>query len=196
MGVGKLTDLQLRGWMKASEPVAGKSDGGGLTFTLSKAGVAAWVLRYRPTGGKPRELTLGRYPDLSLAEARKRATRERTRISDGADPASDKRREKLARASARTFRELAEDYLSRASLSATTRKETRRYLDKDILTRLGGLALGDVTAGEIVHLIETIASRSPAVARRAFEMVGAIFAHGIPSIRAIEKPQGALGPAW
>ena len=55
--VDKLSDRQLRAWIKAGVPVA-KSDGGGLTFTLSAAGTAAWVLRYRH-GGKGRELTRG-----------------------------------------------------------------------------------------------------------------------------------------
>ena len=69
--MGKLTDLQIRKWIKAGEPVA-KADGDGLTFTLSAKGTAAWVLRYR-FGGKGRELTLGRYPDLTLAKARELA---------------------------------------------------------------------------------------------------------------------------
>ncbi len=45
------------------------SYGGGLTFTLPAKRTAAWVLRYR-FGGKPRELTIGRYPDITLAKAR------------------------------------------------------------------------------------------------------------------------------
>ena len=66
--IEKLSDVQIRRWIKAGAPVA-KADGDGLTFTLSTGGTAAWVLRYR-YGGKPRELTLGRYPDKSLTEAR------------------------------------------------------------------------------------------------------------------------------
>jgi hypothetical protein len=56
-----LTDTQLRQWVKQGTPIA-VSDGGGLTFTLSKACTATWVLRYR-ANGKRRELTLGNYPD-------------------------------------------------------------------------------------------------------------------------------------
>jgi hypothetical protein len=58
--VGALTDIQIKQWIKSAAEVA-KADGGGLTFTLSKAGRAAWVLRYR-FGGKRREKTLGQYP--------------------------------------------------------------------------------------------------------------------------------------
>lgn len=63
--MGKLTDVELRNWIKAGKPVA-KSDGDGLTFRLSAKGTAAWTLRYR-FGGKAKELTLGRYPDLTLS---------------------------------------------------------------------------------------------------------------------------------
>jgi len=59
---GHLTDLQLRHWINAGKPLA-KADG--LTFTLSAAGVAGWILRYRH-GGRRRELTIGRYPDIGL----------------------------------------------------------------------------------------------------------------------------------
>jgi len=177
--MGKLSDVKLRKLVRAKSRVAGMSDGAGLTFTLSKAGTPAWVLRYR-AGKKRRELTLGRYPDLSLADARKAAAKERVRISGGADPAGEKRQARLARASARTFRELAEDYMQRAapSLAPRSQKEMRRYLDKDILPRLGGLATGDVSPAEIIHLLETIAARSTTVARHAFDKLSIIFAHG------------------
>ena len=79
--MGKLSDVQLRSWVKAGEPLA-KSDGDGLTFTLSAKGVASWVLRYRH-GGKAKELTLGRYPDLPLVKARQGCRRDARRRHQG-----------------------------------------------------------------------------------------------------------------
>lgn len=86
---GLLTDVQIKSWIRAGAPVA-KSDGGGLTFTLSKAGTAAWVLRYRMPGRRA-EATIGNYPDITLAEARKEASRLRAMIDAGKDPAAEKR---------------------------------------------------------------------------------------------------------
>lgn len=63
-----LSDLQLRQWIKAGTPPA-KADGNGLTFTLSASGAAGWIVRYRH-GARRRELSIGRYPDISLADAR------------------------------------------------------------------------------------------------------------------------------
>jgi len=56
-------------------------------------------------------MTLGNYPDVSLLEARKKATALRAMVDVGRDGASEKRRERAEASAAITFRELAEDYL-------------------------------------------------------------------------------------
>ena len=159
--MGKLTDRRLEEWVRAGNPIKGKSDGEGLTFTLSKAGTAAWVFRYR-FGGKQRECTLGNYPDMTLKAARKAARAARVRVHEGGDVAAEKRSHKLAAARAGSFRRLAADYLARAAaaLSESTAKESKRYLDKDILPRIGGLPADQVSGGDIVMMVERIAERS------------------------------------
>jgi integrase len=175
-----LTDTKLRSWLSAAAPIAGKSDGGGLTFTLSRTGTASWVFRYR-FGGKQRELTLGNYPDVPLGEARKAATAARAKVDAGADPAGDKKRFQAVLLSAKQFREIAEDYLKRAGrqLAAKSHGELQRYLHKDLLPRLGSLTARDVGPQEIVDTIERIAERSDSVARHAFEIISVIFAHAL-----------------
>lgn len=56
--MGKLKDIEVQAWVRTGKPIAGKSDGDGLTFTLSAKGTASWVFRYR-LGGKQRELSIG-----------------------------------------------------------------------------------------------------------------------------------------
>lgn len=191
--MGKLTDLQIRQWVKAGQPIAGKSDGDGLTFTLSKGGTAAWVLRYR-FAGRQRELSLGRYPDVGLKLAREKAAEARVAVNSGADVALVKRRTKLALKEVDTFSALAADYMTYAapSLSSTTQKETRRYLRKDINPRIGRLRVNEVTGGEIVHLIKAVARRSQSVARRAFEILSVVFAHGVAKQIVLLNPCDAL----
>jgi hypothetical protein len=87
--MGRLTEEQLLEWIEEGRPVAGRSDGAGLTFTLSAAGTAAWVLRYS-LGGERKELTLGRYPEMSLAKARDRVDVEHQQIASGCDVAAEK----------------------------------------------------------------------------------------------------------
>ena len=100
-----LTDIQIKRWISKGEAVA-KSDGDGLTFTLSKGGTATWVLRYRVQGGRRRELTIGSYPDVTLAAAREKARALRASIDGGADPAAEKQERKSRTAAAWTMREL------------------------------------------------------------------------------------------
>lgn len=176
--MAKLSDVNLARWYKARKPIFGKSDGGGLTFTLSAAGTAAWVFRYR-LAGKQRELTLGNYPDMSLKAARKAATAARARVDAGHDVAAEKRKGKLEAARAGTFKAMSDDYLGRAEIAARTRAETERHLKKDILPRIGHLSAREVTGADIVGMVERVAKRSDPVARRAFEIVSTIYAHGV-----------------
>jgi len=178
MATNTLTDAQLRAWIKAGAPLA-RADGGGLTFTLSAGGAASWILRYR-FGGVARELTLGRYPDLSLTEARKLARLHRARIQQGEDVARAKRREKQASAAAWTFSQLVHDYKLKAfpTLAVSTREQRERHLAL-ACQRLGGLAARDVDPADIVLLIEQIGARSRSTAEVVLTAVAETFKHGI-----------------
>lgn len=104
---GRLTDLQILHWVRAGAPMA-KADGGGLTFTLSAGGATDWILR-DSHGGRRRELTIGRYPDISLADARGIATIKRAENMQGHNPAADKQKAKATAAKDWTVCELVKD---------------------------------------------------------------------------------------
>jgi integrase len=177
---GNLRKTDLEKWIKAGAPIAGKSDGGGLTFTLSRSQTATWIFRYR-YGGRQREITLGNYPDMSLDDARKKATAHRAMVDAGKDVASEKRLERTAANSAMSFRELAEDYLERTGKSLVPRSqdEVRRFLKKDLCRRIGHVTARDVSPENIVSLVEDVGRRSDPVARRCFGLLSIIFAHGV-----------------
>ncbi len=187
--MGRLTDVQLQALVRKGQVVAGKSDGDGLTFTISKSGTAAWELRYR-YGGKQRWLTLGRYPDMSLKEARMRALKERVRVADGVDvvakqaPRQDRpgERQDLRR----TLRGLHAQ--GRVSAEAIDPEEVQRYLDKDILPSLGPYRIEEVTAAEVVALIDKIGRRSASVARGTFSILSIVFKHGLAKHLAKSNP--------
>lgn len=90
------TDKNLRAWLNAG-PVD-KMIGDGLIFVASEAGArrgkASWILRYR-FGGRQREKVLGRYPDISLKDARELARRDRAQLQQGINVSAVKRQEKL-----------------------------------------------------------------------------------------------------
>lgn len=177
--MAKLSDIQIRKWIKAGLPLA-KADGQGLTFTLSAKGTAAWVLRYR-FGGKAREASIGRYPDITLAKARELATEARVKIQQGVDVAREKQLAKIERAAAKTLRELATDYMEKSFpiLAENTVKQRRQHIEGVILPKLGRLSARDVKTADIVDLIETVGRKSKNVAALVLTVLSEIFKHGI-----------------
>lgn len=177
--MGKLTDVQLRNWMKAGKPVA-IADGEGLTFTLSAKGTAAWTLRYR-AAGKPKELTLGRYPDISLTKAREIAAARRAEVQQGIDVAAAKRKADYATANAWTFRKLAEDYFEKAAdrLAENTLQARKQQLRDYVHSKIGNIAAADVSPVEIVAIVEAASVKSLHVARLVLIAIREVFAHGI-----------------
>lgn len=172
-----LNDATLRRLLAAGAPAA-VSDGAGLTFTLSAAGAAAWTLRYR-FGGRRRELTLGRYPDMTLADARKAAGKERVRVDAGVDVAAAKQRRKEADASAWTVRDLVRDFEKRVvpGLAASTAFCIGNYLSADILPALGSRVARDVTPDDAQALIERAAERSYWAGANVRKAGAALFRH-------------------
>src|SRR5262245_1860081 len=84
----------------------------GLVFRLTTNGVASWSYRYRsPTNGKLLRATIGSYPSVGLAQARKLAGAMESEIAGGIDPGEERRR-RVNTASARTFGAVAERYLA------------------------------------------------------------------------------------
>lgn len=173
-----LEPLQLKHWMRAAEtgsvptikdietgetselkwPLS-RSDGDGLTFTLSEAGTASWTLRYRH-GQRTRELTLGNYPDITLSEARKRAREHRAAIDRGGDPASDKRKMKAMVLRDWTVRELVADYREKVlcDLGASTQRSYGRNLLR-IESKIGSLVVSKITPLDIVVLVEDVGAK-------------------------------------
>ena len=174
-----LSDLQIRRWIAKGEAVA-RADGDGLTFTLSAKGTAAWVLRYSLPGGRRRELTLGNYPDISLATAREIARDKRAQIDRGADPAAQKQEEKSRTAQAWTLNELVNDYrakiLTTENYAANTVKYRVMDLDQIILPALGSWRVDKITSIDIVQMLRN-AKRTWTISKRALTGISMVFDH-------------------
>ncbi len=177
--MSSLSDLQIRGWIKSNKPIAGKSDGGGLTFTLSRSGIASWVLRYR-IAGKAKELTLGRYPDLSLSEARKSAAVKRCEVQQVIDVAAVKQ-QKLAEAKQKgTVKDLTELWLNNTIRRKHKHPQvTERVFKRDILPALGKKDTTTITTGDVTRLLAKInASGRPTIANDALRYLKSLFDYG------------------
>ena len=76
-------------------------DGDGLYLNIAAAGLKSWVQRIT-IDDRRRDMGLGGYPTVSLAQARRRAADNRAAVADGRDPLSERRRSFVP-----TFREAA-----------------------------------------------------------------------------------------
>lgn len=192
--MGKLTDVELRNWIKAGQPIA-KADGEGLTFTLSAKGTAAWTLRYRHAG-KAKELTLGRYPDLSLAKAREIAAEKRVQIRLGGDVAEEKQAQKeaakaaAARAKLGTVKALYEDFYERQI--AERRKHPEQVAGVfalHILPKLGNKQVEDVKPADIDAMLRPLTDRGVfRTAAKALQLTKALFAYAMKRHIVISNP--------
>lgn len=183
--MGILSDVQIRNLIAAGAAVA-KSDGDGLTFTMSAKQAAeksgSWVLRYRlPSVKAQREVTIGKYPDTSLSAARKEASKLRARIQQGEDVAREKQRDRQERERAWTVRRLAEDYLEKITgrLAPSTVSQRRQQLRDHVVNVIGNRPAVDVLPADIVDITEAAAAKSLHVARLVLMVLREMFAHAV-----------------
>jgi integrase len=191
--MGRLNELKVQALLKEGKPrVVAAGDGSGLALRITSTG-AAWQLRYRHAG-KAHWLTLGKYPDCSLKEAKTRATAERTKIDKGIDPVAERRRSELALKTAKTFRELWLDYEARAlpDLKPDTQRIIRQFLKRDILPCIGSLRIEEITGAILVNMIEQVGKRADSAGRRAYDITSVIFSHGVAKQIAISNPCAGL----
>lgn len=163
------------------------------SFASGSRRAGSWIVRYR-FDGKGRELTLGRYPEISLAVARGLTMEARAKIQQGTDVARAKQQTRISRAAAKSFRELADDYMDKTfpRLSESTIKQRRRYIEGPIAARLGAIPAREVTTADVVALLESVGARSANVAEMVYTAVSEIFKHGIARHVVTANPCSAI----
>ena len=109
-----ITDREFKTWLGAG-PVD-RGVGEGLTFvasaTAAQAGKASWILRFR-LNGRFKEKVLGRYPELSLKDARELARQDRAQIERVVDVAAAKQAEKALLLEVPTVQRLREVWFAK-----------------------------------------------------------------------------------
>ena len=169
-----LTDLKIK-TQKAGAARREVPDGkiGGLFLIVQPTGAKSWAVRYR-ADGKPKKLTIGPYPTIDLAGARRKAQEALGEVAGGNDPSAAKvaareaRKAKQATADrvaivADAFRE---KYINR-SVGEGWAREAGRLLDKEIKPALGSKRLGDVRKSDVHDMLDAIVERgSPITANR------------------------------
>ena len=148
----------------------------GLALRVAPTGTKSWVLLYRQ-GRRLRRWTLGRYPTLSLADARDRSRAGLRTASAGDDPAQAKRTQR----DALTVGELAERYLVEyARPRKRSWKEDRRLLTHAVLPIWRHQAARDIQRADARALVQAVATRgAPIAANRLRALLHTLFGFAV-----------------
>jgi len=186
--MGKLTDIQIKAWIKADERFEGKADGDGLYLSYrSTFNIPRWKFRYK-FAGTARSMWMGSYAELSLAEARKLARELSARVALGYDVAGEKQERKAealakmeAEKNALRVSDLAEEYFERQILGRWKHPDiVRRRIDKDIRPSIGHLKVEDVKPLHIDDMLQSIVKRgAPTIANDVLRWTRRMFNYGI-----------------
>lgn len=142
----------------------------GLYLIVQPSGLKSFAVRYR-FGTLSRKLTLGPYPAIGLAEARRLALNALSAVAAGEDPAEEKRRKRQAIAGQNdTFEKVVDLFIERHA-KANTRdwRETKRLLQKNVVPRWQDKAFAGITRQDVHLLLDSIVDRgAPVTANRTF----------------------------
>jgi len=187
-----LTDSKVKG-LKPQSRVYRVNDGRGLCVEVRKSGSKFFKFRYVKPDGKSTMLSLGQYPDISLAQARDKAQEKRSMLANGMDVSTD---------ALNTFEDVFRDWHSK-NLSAWSEDHAQvivRRMENNILPWIGKKHISEITALNLLPALEKVEKRGAVeTAHRTLQYTTKVFSYAI-SKRLIDRNpavdiKGALTPS-
>jgi integrase len=192
--IAPLTDTKVRTTKPADKPQK-LFDGGGLFLLVTPSGGKLWRLKYR-FGGTEKSLSLGRYPETSLAEARQKRDQASALLAKGVDPGDTKKAQKATgMQETETFEIIAREWHAKFSRSwaSSHAKTTIRRLELFIFPWLGNRPIKTITAPELLAALRRIEAKGALeTAHRVKQVCGQVFRYAIATGRAERDPSGDL----
>jgi integrase len=204
-------DITIRN-IKAGDPRKRLSDGDNLYLLLFvKGGAHGWRLDYA-IHGRRKTLSLGTYPDTTLASARKKATEARELVAAGTDPSDMRKEAKTVNLQTRDAEQRLSDGLPVIdSFEDVARKwyavrkgewadsygdKIIRRLEVDIFPFVGKLAISSITPPQLLEVLRRIESRGVIeTAHRALENCSQVFRFAVAEGKAPSNPARDLKDA-
>ena len=188
------------GFLKTA-PVGKHCDGAGLWLVKREDGGAQWVLRVT-VHGRRREMGLGGFPSLGLADARKMAERWRAMAAAGRDPINEREAEERA---------ARREDISLAVLTADTFEARKAELKGDgtadrwlspltlhVLPKLGKVPVTDIDQRDIRDTLAPLWHTKADTARKAMNRLSIVLRHAAAlgldvDLQATDKAKALLG---
>lgn len=189
-----LKDLEIRA-LQPKERIYKKADERGLYIEVHPGGSKLWRFKYGYLG-KDKRMAFGRYPEVSLAEARQKRDEARQKLRDGIDPLAERKREKLMAhyKAANTFGDVAQEYIQK--MIAEGRAENTTAKTEWLLEQLRPLCsqpIADLKPIDVLATLKRIEAKGKLeTARRCRSFAGRVFRFGVATGRAEGDPTSLL----
>ena len=133
----------------------------GLYLVVQPSGAKSWALRYR-YAGKPKKLTLGRWPVMGLADARAAASNAIEAVDYGNDPSAAKKATKAARLETQLserdkIKTLVEKFGARHLSTLKSGETVKRELNRHVVAIWGERDIQTITKRDVIDLLDGIA---------------------------------------
>ena len=190
-----LSDTKIRA-LQPRESVYRIADTGGLCVEVRPTGTKLWRYRYR-FAGKARMLALGKYPLVTLLEARGKRDEARAVLAAGIDLAvnAKAKRAALMERAANTFATIAAEWLTQNAdaVTAGTLRRDKRVIEGYLNPWIGDTAIADVSPPTLLAALRKIESRGAIeTAHRARGLASRLFRYAIATGRAERNPATEL----
>jgi integrase len=177
--MGALTDTKIRNLKARAKPYQ-VADGEGLVLEVRPSGQKAWLFRYR-LYGRQEKLSIGSYPDVTLAKARAAHARAKELVAAKKSPAQAKQEDKRRLSDdLQTVSGLAKAYLEDHVDKLASAERLREYVETKIAPTIGRKFLEEVTPGDCIAIVQKIKrAGAPAVARKVLEQLRGLFGYAV-----------------
>lgn len=185
--VKPLTDTQVR-QAKSTDKIQNLTDGGGLYLHISVAGTKSWRIDLTtPVTKKRVTMTLGRYPDITLADARKLRADIKIQLANGLDPRKvkkDAERQQLLESN-NTFAMIAEEYISRQTHLSPATHKNNRYYTAYLNEGIGNMPISQIKPIDVLDACRKVESRGHLeTALKMKSMAAQVFRYAVQTARA------------
>lgn len=174
-----------------------KADTGGLLLDVTPGGVRSWLFRYR-LNGKREKVVIGRYPDVSLKEARAERDTLAALLRTGKSPFLERKPTRSGLSTDPTVREFGDRYYKeQVENSLKEPGQIRRYLDSEIYPTLGDRKLKEISVLDVQALVYRKLDNGRAAAAMRIRMVlKQVFDYAIELQLAPMNPASMVAPRY
>ena len=178
----KLNDRQIKNAKPAEKPFK-LNDGKGLYLYINTSGGKLWRFDFS-YNGKRKTLSIGKYPTVSLVEARAAAENARRLLVSGQDPSEAKQQEKRERQAAalNTFEAIARRWHSDNLIRWKENHAARvlRYFETDVFPVIGEMPIQEIRVSDIKTVLDGVMTRGVNnTAEKIREWTGSIFDYAV-----------------